>query len=200
MIATRIPGALFGGVAFSAAVFLGLSELVSVPFDAAPRVKAPTIEFTAKRTPLPPVSKRDPQAQRDPPIAQPERPRISRGYGDDNVQRVAHTRPLVEPVGRNGGIAMRGVDGDAMPIVRVNPEYPPSAIRSETEGWVRVRFSVTAAGTVRDVVVVGSEPGTVFDQAALNAVERWRYNPRVEEGVAVERVGLETLLRFELEK
>jgi protein TonB len=64
---------------------------------------------------------------------------------------------------------------------------------------VQVRFAVTPTGAVRDAAVVASEPGTVFDQAALAAVARWRYNPRVEAGVAVERVGLETLLRFTLD-
>ncbi len=64
---------------------------------------------------------------------------------------------------------------------------------------MQVRFSVTAAGTVRDAVIVASEPGTIFDEAALKAIARWRYNPRVVNGVAVERVGLQTIIRFELE-
>ena len=62
-----------------------------------------------------------------------------------------------------------------------------------------MQFSVTATGSVRDPVVVASEPGTIFDEAALKAIARWRYNPRVESGVAVERVGLQTIIRFELE-
>jgi protein TonB len=62
-----------------------------------------------------------------------------------------------------------------------------------------VQFSVTAAGTVRDAAVVASEPGTLFDEAALKAIARWRYNPRVVDGMAVERVGLQTVIRFELE-
>ena len=64
---------------------------------------------------------------------------------------------------------------------------------------MRVQFSVTSIGTVRDAVVVDSEPDVVFDQAALKAIARWRYNPRVENGEAVERVGLQTLIRFTIE-
>ena len=79
------------------------------------------------------------------------------------------------------------------------PTIRRGAITSGTEGWVQVQFSVTATGTVRDAVVVASEPGTIFDEAALKAIARWRYNPRVESGVAVERVGLQTIIRFELE-
>jgi protein TonB len=52
---------------------------------------------------------------------------------------------------------------------------------------VQVQFSITPTGTVRDAVVVASEPGAVFDDAALKAIARWRYNPRVDGGVAVER-------------
>jgi protein TonB len=92
-----------------------------------------------------------------------------------------------------------GIDGDVVPIVRPNPEYPPREIIRGTEGWVRVQFSVTSIGTVRDARVVDSEPGTVFDEAALKAIARWRYNPRVENGETVERVGLQTIIRFELE-
>ena len=47
--------------------------------------------------------------------------------------------------------------------------------------------------------VVDSEPGTTFDQNSLKAIAGWRYNPRVENGEAVERVDLQTIIRFELE-
>jgi outer membrane biosynthesis protein TonB len=48
-------------------------------------------------------------------------------------------------------------------------------------------------------VVVESAPGTVFDDAALKAIARWHYCPRVEHGEAGERVGLQYVFRFELE-
>lgn len=50
-------------------------------------------------------------------------------------------------------------------------------------------------GSVRDATVVASEPGTVFDAA----VARWPYNPRIDRDVAVERVGLQALIRFEFD-
>ena len=84
---------------------------------------------------------------------------------------------------------MRGEDRDAIPIVRVAPEYPPRAIARGIEGWVQVQFTVTTIGTVKDAIVVAAEPRKTFDDAALKAIARWRYNPKVENGVAVERVG-----------
>ena len=89
-----------------------------------------------------------------------------------------------------------GEDREAIPLVRIPPDYPPGA---NTEGWVKVQFSITAAGTVHDAFVVDASPKGVFDNAALKAIARWRYSPKVEGGVAVERVGLETLIRFELQ-
>jgi protein TonB len=94
---------------------------------------------------------------------------------------------------------MRGTDGDVVPVVRATPQYPPRAISGQIEGWVRVQFSVTPIGTVRDAFVVDSEPSGVFEEAALKAIARWRYNPKVEGGEAVERVGLQAVIRFELE-
>jgi protein TonB len=107
-------------------------------------------------------------------------------------------RPTPEARPRTPGL-LRGIDGEVIPIVRHPPEYTPRLLDSGTEGWVRVQFTVTSIGTVRDAVVVASEPGTSFDDAALKAIARWRYNPRVVNGEAVERVGLQTVIRFELE-
>jgi protein TonB len=46
--------------------------------------------------------------------------------------------------------------------------------------------------------VVDSEPPRVFDRAALRAVARWKYRPKVEDGAAVVRHGVMVVLTFEL--
>ena len=95
---------------------------------------------------------------------------------------------------------MNGTDRDVIPTVRVPPEYPARAQARGIEGWVQIQFAVTPTGTVRDPVVVAAEPQGFFEEAALKAILRWRYSPRVDGGVAVERVGFQTVLRFELQK
>jgi len=61
------------------------------------------------------------------------------------------------------------------PLIRVNPNYPAQALANGTEGYVRIELDVSAQGEVANAVVVESEPGDLFDVAALQAVRRWRY-------------------------
>ena len=56
-----------------------------------------------------------------------------------------------------------------------------------------------AAGTVKDPVVIASHPSNIFNRAALRAIRKWKYNPKIEDGVAVERPGVQVRLTFELE-
>jgi protein TonB len=93
-----------------------------------------------------------------------------------------------------------GSDRDTMPLVRINPDYPPRAQSRGIEGWVLIEFTITAAGTVRDARVVQASPKGYFEDAALKAIARWRYNPKVQEGVAVERVGVRVRLSFNMER
>jgi protein TonB len=90
-------------------------------------------------------------------------------------------------------------DTDVVPLVRVQPQYPLHALERGIEGWVEVRFTISAAGTVKDPEVTASEPGSMFDRAALRAIRRWKYNPMVVDGKAVEREGVKVRLVFELE-
>ncbi len=53
---------------------------------------------------------------------------------------------------------------------------------------------------MKDARVIDSGPPGVFDDAAIRAVLRWKYNPRVVEGTAVERRGVQVKLQFELGK
>ncbi len=91
-------------------------------------------------------------------------------------------------------------DGDILPLVRIEPRYPARALQREIEGWVLMEFSISPAGTVVNPFVVNSEPPRTFDRAALRAVSRWKYKPKVEDGVAVMRTGVQVVLTFELEE
>jgi len=91
-----------------------------------------------------------------------------------------------------------GSDRDIVPLVRVDPEYPPRAKQQGIEGWVELEFTISPVGTVQDAVVIASKPSYVFDRAALRAVRKWRYNPKTEDGVAVARKGVQVRLRFEI--
>jgi protein TonB len=105
------------------------------------------------------------------------------------------------PFGGGGGGSSGGDGGsgsrDALPLVRIDPEYPPRAQQQGLKGWVVVEFTISPAGTVKDARVVQSEPPYVFDQASLDAIRRWRYNPRVENGVAVAQTGVFFRFRFD---
>lgn len=84
------------------------------------------------------------------------------------------------------GMQMTGeVDRDFMPVSRTPPQYPYQATRRRIEGWVRVSFLVTAAGDVEDVVLLESEPEGIFDRAALRAVSKWKFKPRIVDGTPV---------------
>ena len=62
------------------------------------------------------------------------------------------------------------------------PRYPADAQRARREGWVDVEFTVGTDGAVSNAHVVDSKPGRVFDRAAVDAVERWKYQPALRNG------------------
>jgi len=69
----------------------------------------------------------------------------------------------------------------------VAPVYPRAAQRRNVTGSVDVMFTVSTIGTVTDISVIDAEPGDTFNQAAMNAVAKWRFEPVIENGRAVEK-------------
>lgn len=59
----------------------------------------------------------------------------------------------------------------------VKPGYPRIALARRAAGWAEVAFTVDAAGKTRDVRIVGAEPPGLFEDAAVRAVRRWRFEP-----------------------
>lgn len=80
----------------------------------------------------------------------------------------------------------------------VEPRYPADAQASGQSGWVDLEFTVTPTGTVSDVKVIGASTAGVFDEAASDALARWRFKPVERNGVAVpQRAKLR--IRFDLQ-
>lgn len=100
--------------------------------------------------------------------------------------------PYLGPGGSGGGSGVT-------PIVRLDPEYPRKAAMQGIQGWVRLRFDITAMGTVENVQVLEAEPRRVFDMSAKRALLKWKYRPKMEDGKPVPQKGEMVQLDFKLE-
>ncbi|MEZ4280042.1 MAG: energy transducer TonB [Myxococcota bacterium] len=103
--------------------------------------------------------------------------------------------------GQGGGIlGIMNADGDAVPLVRVPPQYPERAAQQGKEGRVLVEFTITKSGSVKDAKVVAAEPPGLFDSAAVKSVLQWKYNPKIQNGKPVEQRGMRTSVVFKLDQ
>ncbi len=64
------------------------------------------------------------------------------------------------------------------------PVYPKPSIEREEEGVVLVRALVDPAGAPQRVVIWQSSGFALLDEAALEAVQGWRFEPMVRDGRA----------------
>jgi len=198
MTTLRFPVAGIWGAVCTAALFAVLAHLVNTRMDVQPSIETGPIKFTPVRIEPPIETTRQQKPTRKP--AAPTPGTFHVGPGDRHLDPPTHwVRPAVDVRMPHDNPRTLGTDRDVVPIVRVNPDYPQRAIHGNVEGWVKVQYTITATGAVKDAFVVDASPRAVFDDAALKAIARWRYNPRIEDGTPAERVGMQTVIRFELE-
>ena len=100
-----------------------------------------------------------------------------------------------------GGVSMGAgkVSSNVIPLVRIPPRYPMRAARRKIEGWVKVEFTITENGTVKDAVVVDSQPPEIFNREALQAIARWKFKAKIIDGEAFEQRAVQ-VLQFKLSK
>jgi protein TonB len=140
-----------------------------------------------------------PEKPPKPPETPPETPPQDLDNIDPDAPTIDIARPTVNAntdIGGPGG--MNIAEGDYLPIVRVAPVYPSRALSRGLEGFVDMSFTVTSAGTVKDPIVLQST-SSLFERAATRAVLKFKYKPRVVDGVPVEVPGVKTRITFELE-
>ena len=84
-------------------------------------------------------------------------------------------------------------EGDVLPIVRIDPQWPREALVEGIEGYVIVEVLIAADGSVASAVVVESVPRRMFDRNVIRAVLKWKFKPRIVNGVPVERRAIQRL-------
>lgn len=87
----------------------------------------------------------------------------------------------------------RNAEGDVVPLVRIQPQYPRDAAVAQIEGYVTIQFTIDETGSVRNPKVIDSKPPRVFDREAIRAILRWKFKPRVVDGQPVQRQAAQTI-------
>jgi protein TonB len=197
-----IAGLVAAGVTFG--LFLFMFKLVSMGSDQRTELEAISgIHFGPVEIPDEIVerSRRKPQKP-PPPREPPPPPRMQISKVEQTVQQMPDMDIPELDVPLSGGAGMfignfeqvdRSAEGDIIPIVRINPIYPRDAAMNGIEGWVTLEFTITETGTVKSPKVIDSKPPRIFNREAMRAILKWKFKPRVVDGVAVERRATQTI-------
>ncbi|MGA3070944.1 MAG: TonB family protein [Terracidiphilus sp.] len=92
-------------------------------------------------------------------------------------------RPVVRPEPRGRMRVSSGVE-DALLIRKILPVYPAIGQAAHVEGTVVLEASISKSGTIENLRVASGPP--ILRQAALDAVQNWRYRPYLLDGEPVE--------------
>jgi len=192
------------GVTF--ALFILMAYLIKVelkPFDDA---KTPSIQITMvepdddinlrerrlPKKPQPPKNPPPPQTRR---VAKAERPKVQSmnlNMEKLNVSIAGNGMYLGPPGGGNMG------DGEAIPMVIIQPRYPRKAAMEGIEGWVKFRFTISPDGTPKDVELIDAQPRRIFERDARRAIYKWKFKPNIVDGKAVEQRNMIYTMQFTL--
>ena len=82
---------------------------------------------------------------------------------------------------------------ELIPMVRIQPQYPRQALRDGIAGFVVFDLVINPDGTVKTARPIKSQPRGVFEAAAMQAIMKWKFRPKVEDGKPVEARGTQQI-------
>ena len=134
----------------------------------------------------------------DTPPPQPPTPQLE--DLNPNAEKIAISAvPVETDIEMSGGFSLGVGEGDYLPIVKVAPIYPQRALSRGIEGFCVVQYTVTRQGTIRDPVVIENMcTSSLFQNASLQAAQKFKYKPRVIDGQAVEVPGVQNKFTYEI--
>ncbi|MEO2266593.1 TonB family protein [Pseudoalteromonas sp. YIC-656] len=147
------------------------------------------IKVIERERPVPPKPQERPQTRQEMPME----PGGETGIIPFDMPSIDTTARETFNFGQNGS-------GQAMPLVRVPPQYPAAAARDGIEGYVVLSYDISATGQVINAKVIDAEPKRTFDKDALRALKKWKFNPMVVDGVAKVQSNQQVRLDFNLQQ
>lgn len=77
--------------------------------------------------------------------------------------------------------------------------YPSESREAKVEGSVLLAYDVNVEGKVSNIRVLSSSPAGVFDEAAIDFVRTWRFQPQKRSGLPEAVEGIQSRISFTLE-
>ena len=201
-------GRFLVSILLGAAVTFGLFSFMAFLVSSGDRNKEEALEnIIVEVNTTPPKSsaeqrRRVPPPPPPPPKA-PPKPQAPEPESNNNNAGLQFNMPGVQLAGASTGLSAPGAgfgrDGEATPIVRIEPKYPIQAARDGKEGWVKLSFTINEIGGVEDVTVMEAQPKRIFDKEAKRALRKWKYKPKVVDGKPQRQVGLTVQLDFKMD-
>jgi protein TonB len=210
----RLPAAFLLSVLVTAMLFYLMQFLIDSGEKALTEGKAGQIvDFTrVKEVAAVETRKRRPK----PPPLPDEAPKVIKPTLQADTNPEAWSNRFEAPitdVAVNSSLNFRS-DGEYLPILKVQPNYPQRALERGLVGWVVVEFTVDEIGRVIDPIVVDNcvltwtpeleqcadSPRKTFDKSALSAAARFKYKPKVIDGQAIATVGVRNMITFSLDE
>jgi protein TonB len=142
------------------------------------------------------LKERRPPPEPEPPKKPPPPPKLNVNKQDRPPQDMPRMEMPKVSVGIAGGAGPylgswsagdANAEGDVIPIVRIEPQYPREALIEGISGWVDIEFTIEPDGSVSNPRVVDAQPKRVFDRDAVRAIYKWKFKPRIVDGQPVAR-------------
>jgi protein TonB len=213
-MAIRLSLSVIVGVVVTLALFYLMQALIQGADSALTEDKIGNLVDFVRVKNDPELQTKERKPKKPPPPDEPP-PETPPQNFDVNVDKTGFSMSNVDTaIDINVGSGGFGIsDGEYLPIVKVQPQYPRRALSRGMTGWVIVEFTVTELGTVSDPFVVSNcgwiksarnpgecfdSPNGVFDSAAMKAALKFKYKPKVIDGNPVETAGVQNKISFTL--
>ena len=180
-------------------LMVALIEFNKKPMDSKKRLKLPDVfmpeaEMMVNREVQKPEK---PQVDEQPPPDIPQQD-FDQIDADSNIGAINAPDSMSADLDLSIGTGLSASDGEFLPIVKVAPQYPARASSRGIEGYVILSYTVTKQGTVLNPVVIEAQPENIFNRAAIKSALRYKYKPRVIDGVPQDVPGVKTRITFKL--
>lgn len=205
-IKVAIAGIL--GVVTTLGLLFLMNSLVNTEFaqpDASKSVKIPDIRMSNTK-----IETRLDDAKPEKPVEPEAPPELPEPEFDSPVvagESLNMTAPVAKAGIDVGSGTLAFSEGEYLPIVKVPPEYPSTALSRGIEGFCTVVYTVTETGTTRDPQPIESEcitkdgkPTSVFNRASVKAALKFKYKPKVVDGKPVEVPGVKNRFTYTMQK